>query len=1016
MKHKMLALTCVAAMSVYAAPYSFKIECDEPARMRAVGEQTEFRIYCTDLATTNGFGGEVEVKLDNFGTVVFASRKVDPAKENPISLRGSLDKPGFLRAVAINANTTPTRFGLGDGNACASVGYEPEKIRPGFDRPADFDEYWDGERARLRREVPLDARREEMPDALAPKGFRCWKVSFATFGGKRAWGFLTMPKTGSGPWPLRVNVPGAGPAASMRGAQSHDGAVTLVMNVHPYEPANTPAEQNKLYKEQDNRMCKKYGSTYATAGANISREEYFFHDAILGIDRAVDWAVALPEVDRECVLYFGGSQGGGFGMYLMGLNKNFKRGLVWICALADLGGYRVGRIPGWPRLVECNSRARETAERVAPYFDACHFAARIGIPVRMSAGLSDTCCPPPSVWSAYNSLGTADKDIVPCPGIGHGLPKDVRAQLEKWLSGEDGACKDAGCVGEVKVSSFGFDPDDSTEFLQKAFDSGARRVVVDKQGGPWVTRQLFIRRKNVELVFEPGVELLAKKGEFRAIGDSLITAGRSAEGLRIVGNGATLRMYMADYMKKPYERGEWRHALTFVDAKNVTIENLRLVDSGGDAIYLGASPNGACENVTIRGVTTVGNLRQGLSVISAENLLVENCTFETTCGLAPMDGIDFEPNNPGQRLVNCTVRNCTSRANRGFGWDVAIFNLNSSSKPVSILFEGCVEEDNFGSFRTWCENRDFDEVRGFVTVRNCSFAHPKVNTFAFAQNPDFPVKLDFQNCRYVPSAGAPAGDVPDWKSLNIAPVLSGAAVKANAVAKPAFSRAVVYDSKPGEMVELSKFNLRFGCRYLFYADRARTVRFRGRQAHIGNGKVPRSDAPILVKTLTDEEVAKMDMPGFDEGEFSVAVPAAGFYTLYARCQPSPFALTASDAPVAVDCTTARIAIIDSAGRFFFRTAGDGRPFALTAGGGGAEMLKVQLVAPDGSLAWEYDNIDRSFRHVIDNPAEGLWSICIAKPSKGRFEDYKVDLTGIPGHLFLCAEKTWCIPAGKPATK
>ena len=564
---------------------------------------------------------------------------------------------------------------------------------------------------------------------------------------------------------------------------------------------------------------------------------------------------------------------------------------------------------------------------------------------------------------------------------------------------------------EVKASSYGFDPADSTAFLQKALDSGAARVVIDRQSGPWVTRPLYIRgRKNLELVFEPGVELVAKKGEFRAIGDSLLTAGRSSEGLRIVGNGATLRMHMADYMQKPYMRGEWRHALCFTDARNMTIENLNIVDSGGDAIYLGGTPNGACQNVTIRGVVAKGNLRQGISVISAENLLVENCTFENTCGLPPMDGIDFEPNNPSQRLVNCTVRNCVSRGNRGFGWDVAAFNLNSTSRPVSILFDGCVEEDNFGSLRVWCENRDFDCVRGKVEFRNCSFARPKVNKFSFAQNPDYPLALEFKDCRYVPEAGAAATDVPDWKTVNVAPALSGANLTVKAIAKPDFKRAIVHDEKPGEMVELSRFSLRFHCRYVFYADRAREVRFRGRQVVLGNGKVPRSDAPIEITTVAGAAVATMELPGFDETEFSVKVPDAGFYSFYSRCQPSPFLLTASDAPIALDCAPGRVPIINSAGRLYFRTAAGGRPFAVTVGGGTTEMVHARIFAPNGETAWDQDDIDRSFRHVVADPPEGLWTLLLSKPSSKRFEDYKVDLTGIPGHLFLCKEKTWCIPA------
>ena len=460
---------CVAATAV-AAPYKFTVDCDEPARMRKVGETTEFRITCEDLAKTNGFGGPVEVWLDNFGTNVLVRRTVCPEKGNPIVLRGTLTEPGFLRAVAMNPGSKTTFFGLGKGNVCASVGYEPEKIVQGLPCPDDFDAYWQGERKRLAAEVPLAATRERVTD-YRKKGFVCWKVSFATFGGKRVWGFLTMPTEECGKvegwkggkvegwkggkvegwkggrverwkggkvrrYPLRVNVPGAGPAAVAASAGARPGEVSLTLNVHPFEPAADAKGQKKLYEAQDVACRKRYGTTYATSGLGVSREEYFYHDIILGMDRAVDWAVALPEVDRSRVWYSGGSQGGGFGMFLMGLNRNFTRGYVWICAIADHGGYRLGRIPGWPRLVQCNERNRAVAERFAPYFDACNFAARVKIPIRMSAGLSDCCCPPPAVWSAYNALGSVDKAIVPCPNVGHAIPSEVSAGFERWLKGE----------------------------------------------------------------------------------------------------------------------------------------------------------------------------------------------------------------------------------------------------------------------------------------------------------------------------------------------------------------------------------------------------------------------------------------------------------------------------------------------------------------------------------------------------------------------------------------------------
>ena len=87
----------------------------------------------------------------------------------------------------------------------------------------------------------------------------------------------------------------------------------------------------------------------------------------------------------------------------------------------------------------------------------------------------------------------------------------------------------------VKASSFGFDPEDATEILQKALDSGARKIVIDKQASPWITRPLFAR-SNCEIVFEGGVEVVAKKGAFLGKGDSLLTLDR-VENVKVSASG-----------------------------------------------------------------------------------------------------------------------------------------------------------------------------------------------------------------------------------------------------------------------------------------------------------------------------------------------------------------------------------------------------------------------------------------------------------------------------------------------
>ena len=77
-------------------------------------------------------------------------------------------------------------------------------------------------------------------------------------------------------------------------------------------------------------------------------------------------------------------------------------------------------------------------------------------------------------------------------------------------------------VQQVNASSFGWNAEDATAILQKAFDSGVRKLVIDKQAGDWITRPLFITNSNIEIVLADGVTLRAKRGEFYAKNDCLI--------------------------------------------------------------------------------------------------------------------------------------------------------------------------------------------------------------------------------------------------------------------------------------------------------------------------------------------------------------------------------------------------------------------------------------------------------------------------------------------------------------
>lgn len=425
----------VAALFAGTAGYAdgtigFSVTSDRADALYTCGGEAVFTVTATNGAGEAVKDGYIRAELDNYGgTCLKVEPKIEFAKTNPFVVKGTLAKPGFLRLKL--AGKDPQGNWIGDQ---WSVGFDVEKIRPGSERPGDFDTFWDGAIAALDRDVPADVKMERDAKASDAKT-DCYRVSVATVpAGRRIRGQLSVPK-GKGPWPVRLNVPGAG--SGSWGFGKNPAAVTFTVNVLSYPPPATPEETKAAYAEENRAWGSKSGKTwYFEGGITLSREEYFYYGAILGVNRAVRWLLKRPEVDLKEVTYSGGSQGGAFGLILAALNPEITRAQISEPALTDLLGYKADkRQSGWPTLPEKFQGAeRERVYAIAPYFDCAHFAARVKCPVRFMAGFSDGLCPPAAVYAGYNSLpaGT-DKKIYNAIGIGHGVPAKPFAAATREL-------------------------------------------------------------------------------------------------------------------------------------------------------------------------------------------------------------------------------------------------------------------------------------------------------------------------------------------------------------------------------------------------------------------------------------------------------------------------------------------------------------------------------------------------------------------------------------------------------
>jgi len=296
------------------------------------------------------------------------------------------------------------------------------------------------------------------------------------------------------------------------------------------------------------------------------------------------------------------------------------------------------------------------------------------------------------------------------------------------------------------ASWWGFDPIDATASIQAAIDSGAPKVIVPYVARPWIVTPIKLR-SNLELVFEPGVVVLAKKGEFKGKSDSMFSA-TEAENIIVRGYGATLRMRKKDYQGSGYSKAEWRMVLAFRGCRRMRVEGLRLESSGGDGIYIGTTRQVPyCADVVIRDVVCHDNHRQGISVIGAVNLLIENCVLSGTEGTAPQAGIDFEPDGPRERLVNCVMRNCIIEDNAGAGIQVYLKQLSRESEPVSIRVEDCYVRSGRGDGIAVGAVAD-GGPQGLIEFRNCTIENTRQYGLCVYDKSADGVRLRFVNCKW----------------------------------------------------------------------------------------------------------------------------------------------------------------------------------------------------------------------------------------------------------------------------
>jgi hypothetical protein len=570
----------------------------------------------------------------------------------------------------------------------------------------------------------------------------------------------------------------------------------------------------------------------------------------------------------------------------------------------------------------------------------------------------------------------------------------------------------------VKASWWGFDETESTKALQAAIDSSADKVVVEDMGKPWIVDKIQLAGDQ-EVFFEKGCVVLAKRGAFKGKGDCLFTAALK-QNVTLTGYGATFRMWKADYHTDAYAKAEWRHCLSIRSCTNVKVHGLTLADSGGDGIYLGVSQQGVTNtNVHIRDVVCDGNNRQGISVISAENLLIEDTVLKNTSGTAPRAGIDFEPNHASEKIVNCVMRNCVAENNEGGAYVLYLRPLDGSSAPISVRIEDCVSRGTnaISAAITTSNGGPNGPSNGLIEFVNCRFEDVGTAGVSVRDVPAEACRVRFENCTIADAGAEPKGRAPIMFGARAGCTqdVGGVEFVNCTLIEPSDRPLMTFDDYAGELKVLDvtgtlkvvrdgkervvpiteqlldelmptrtlkripRYDLtaiqfvpvfpdadlppaqtrlvrqRGRGEYLVHANKGDEVKLRVR--HVQVGRYAGSDMEIPVLSATGERVATLVAPFQKEAECSFTAPETGTFKLVCDAKSNSVHVNSPTHRLCLVGMGRAIPLIGTSGDFYFWVPGGVTEFGVKVFGAGAERVSATVFDPSGKRVWAEENID-----------------------------------------------------------
>lgn len=376
----------------FAGNVTFYGESDKNPLEYQPGEKMVFSIQCLDDEkpvdgrklkwTRTGDDGKTES-----GTAVSSATE-------PLKIETSIDVPGFVRIQVFALDENDKIIGGEQSQFNGGAGVLLDEIK-GTDEPADFDEFWNKQKAIL-AQVPVKS--TLTPVESGDESVLAFDVKVDCAGLAPVSGYLCMPKDAKEKsLPAHVAYQGYGVGSANKNVWAGKEKIYFEINAHGILNGMQP----EYYQTLQQTFLAGYGFD---PNENKNAANCYWTGMMMRVMRSLQYVKSLPEWDGENLSVSGGSQGGLQCLTAAGLDADVTEVdayVPWFCDLA--GKSKNARLGGWfPEWVDGLG-----------YFDSTNHAKRIKAKrVTIYSGLGDYVCPPSGQVVLFHAINVPTKWVV----------------------------------------------------------------------------------------------------------------------------------------------------------------------------------------------------------------------------------------------------------------------------------------------------------------------------------------------------------------------------------------------------------------------------------------------------------------------------------------------------------------------------------------------------------------------------------------------------------------------------